>query len=347
MNERQDKLIPRIARWWDLQRMPMLDWIQVEITSRCNASCLYCPRTAYSNRWADRDLSPDHFHALLPFLATTRLVHLQGWGEPLLHRNFFDMVGLARKAGCRVGTTTNGMLLTRERINRLVASGIDHVAFSLAGTGTTNDKIRRGTEFNAILGAISELAAVKKEMGSDTPAVNVAYLLLRSELSSLKEIVPSLEGRGIESIIVSTLDFVPAREIEGEGITPKNEAQYRELKSRLDGLVEEGKRAGLTVHYRLADPGKRNRACTENIGQALVVSADGAVSPCVFTNIPASGVTHIEEGNEKNYERLTFGSLSENPLSSIWRNQRYADFRKSFRRTLNPRCLQCPKLAGA
>jgi MoaA/NifB/PqqE/SkfB family radical SAM enzyme len=327
--------------------MPMLDWIQVEITSRCNASCLYCPRTAYGDHWPGRDLSPDLFQALLPFFATTRLVHLQGWGEPLLHRDFFAMIGLARKAGCRVSTTTNGMLLDRANISRLVASGIDHVAFSLAGIGANNDGIRRGTEFNAILEAISEVAAEKKKLQSDTPAANVAYLLLRSGLSSLKEIVPALKGRGIESIVVSTLDFVPARDLEGERLTPKNQSEYRELKGKLDGLVEEGRRAGLTVHYRLADPGKNNRTCTENIGQALVVSADGAVSPCVFTNIPASGVSHIVEGCDEIYERLTFGYLSEEPLSSIWRNERYADFRKSFRRTLNPRCLQCPKLAGA
>ncbi len=296
MNERQNTLIQRLARWWDLQRMPMLDWIQVEITSRCNAACLYCPRTAYGHQWNDRDLSPDLFHALQPFFGTSRLVHLQGWGEPLLHRDFFAMIGLARKAGCRVSTTTNGMLLDRENITRLVASGIDHVAFSLAGIGTQNDEIRRGTKFRAVLGAISEVAAVKKELNSDTPAVNVAYLLLRSEISSLKEIVPALEGRGIDNVIVSTLDFVPVRELESERIIPKNEAEYRELKLKLDGLVEGGKRAGLSVQYRLADPGKKNRTCTENIGRALVVSADGAVSPCVFTNIPASGVTHMNGG---------------------------------------------------
>jgi MoaA/NifB/PqqE/SkfB family radical SAM enzyme len=308
---------------------------------------LYCPRTAYANYWQDRDLSPDLFKALAPFFATTCMVHLQGWGEPLLHRDFFDMVGLARKAGCRVGTTTNGMLLTRERMSRLVASGIDHMAFSLAGTGTKNDGIRRGTDFNAILGAISELTAVKKEMGSDTPAVNVAYLLLRSGLQSLKEIVPALESRGIENVIVSTLDFVPTRDLEGERLTPKNQSEYRELKSRLDGLVEEGKRAGLAVHYRLADPAKKNRACTENIGRALVVSADGAVSPCVFTNIPATGVSHIVEGFDETYERLAFGNLSEEQLSSIWRNKRYAAFRRSLGKTLHPRCRQCPKLVEA
>jgi radical SAM protein with 4Fe4S-binding SPASM domain len=257
------------------------------------------------------------------------------------------MIEHARKAGCRVSTTTNGMPLDQVNITRLVASGIDHVAFSLAGIGKKNDGMRRGTEFNTLLGAISGVAAVKKALASDTPEVNVAYLLLRSGLSSLTEIVPSLEGRGIENVIISTLDFVPARELESERITPKNEAEYRDLKSKLDGVVEGGKRAGIAIQYHLADPGHKKRTCTENIGRALVVSADGAVSPCVFTNIPVSGVSHIVEGCDEIYERLTFGNLSEDPLSSIWRNERYTDFRKSFRRALNPHCLRCPKLVEA
>ncbi len=347
MHIQKNNLMRSLARWWELQRMPMLDWIQVEITSRCNASCRYCPRTAYGNRWADRDLSWDLFHALLPFFATTRLVHLQGWGEPLLHRDFFDMIGLARKAGCRVSTTTNGMLLDQQNITRLVESGIDHAAVSLAGIGKQNDGIRRGTEFKTILGAISGIAAVKKALASDTPAVNVSYLLLNSQVSSLADIVPALEGRGIENVIISTLDFVPARDLESERIAPENETKYRELKGKLDGLVEEGKRAGLTVHYRLADPGKSYHTCTENIGQAFFVSADGAVSPCVFTNIPASGVSHIVEGCDEIYERFTFGNLCENPLSSIWLNDRYAEFRKSFRKTPISRCRQCPKLVAS
>jgi len=347
MNKRQNTPIQRLSRWWDLQCMPMLDWIQVEITSRCNAHCTYCPRTAYGANWVSRDLSPDLFDRLLPFFATSKLIHLQGWGEPLLHEHFHSMVGRAQKTGCRVSTATNGMLLDRENITRLVAGGMDHLAFSLAGIGARNDEVRRGTKFETILRAIDEVAAVKKELRTDSPAVNVAYLLLRSDLSSLPEIVPALEGRGIENLIVSLLDFVPGRDLESERITPKNETEYRELKLKLDRLVEGGKRAGLSVHYRLADPGKRNRACTENIGRALVVSADGAVSPCVFTNIPASGVSHIVEGCDEIYERLSFGNLSEDRLSSIWRNVRYADFRKSFRRTLSPRCQRCPKLAEA
>jgi MoaA/NifB/PqqE/SkfB family radical SAM enzyme len=347
MKSQNRNLIRDLSLWWQMQRMPMLDWIQVEVTSRCNASCLYCPRTAYRGNWVDRDLSLDLFRDLAPYFATARMVHLQGWGEPLLHPGFFEMAGLVRKAGCRVSTATNGMLLDRDMAARLVASGIDDVAFSLAGIGARNNEVRRGTDFAAILQAIERIQSAKKALRSGTPAVNVAYMLLRSDSSSLAQTVPALEGRGIENVIISTLDFVPTRGLAGEQIAPGTQEELLEWESRLDRVVEEGKRAGLSVHTRLADPGKKGRTCAENVGNALVVAADGAVTPCVFTNIPASGVTHIVEGCDKIHERLTFGNLCEESLSLIWRNKRYADFRKSFRRTLNPRCQRCPKLVCA
>jgi MoaA/NifB/PqqE/SkfB family radical SAM enzyme len=87
------------------------------------------------------------------------MVHLQGWGELLLHKQFFEIVASVKKAGCKVGTTTNGMLLNRTEISKLVESGIDHVAFSLTGIGEANDRVRKGTEFRRILQTISDLVA--------------------------------------------------------------------------------------------------------------------------------------------------------------------------------------------
>jgi hypothetical protein len=35
-----------INRWFP-KSYPNLDWIQVEVSSYCNAGCIYCPHTAY------------------------------------------------------------------------------------------------------------------------------------------------------------------------------------------------------------------------------------------------------------------------------------------------------------
>ena len=37
--------------YWPFSTPPRLDWLQVEISTFCNAACVYCPRTLYACRW--------------------------------------------------------------------------------------------------------------------------------------------------------------------------------------------------------------------------------------------------------------------------------------------------------
>ena len=136
---------------------PNLDWIQVEISSYCNAGCIYCPRTVYREDWQNRYLPIDAFRNLKPAFRKTELVYLQGWGDPFTHPRFFEMLQLAKRAGCRVGTTTNGTLLNRQLIEKLVAEDLDVIGFSLAGIDEKNDEIRKGTPIKSVLSSIEEL----------------------------------------------------------------------------------------------------------------------------------------------------------------------------------------------
>jgi MoaA/NifB/PqqE/SkfB family radical SAM enzyme len=324
---------------------PKKDWIQVEVTSFCNAACIYCPRTVYQHRWANRHLSLATFAKLLPSLARTRLVYLQGWGEPFLHPDFFRLVARAKQAGCRVGTTTNGMLLDSDVIRRLVESGIDLVAFSLAGTDEKNDAVRRGTSLKKVLAAIQALGRAKEELGSTTPAIHLAYMLLRSGLMDLEKLPVILQGVGVSQIVVSTLDFVPSKELEGEALRPADAGEYEDIRLRLQELARLGKKCGFNIHYQLQRPGSRRPTCTENVQQALVVSADGMVSPCVFTNLPVSGASYFKEGREYPYRQLFFGNVNERPLGDIWSRKAYESFRSSFNDgKLVPPCRECAKL---
>jgi len=60
-----------------------------------------------------------------------RYAHLRGWSEPLLNSDIIEIVKIAKKEGCLVGITTNGLLLD-ELAKDLVRSGIDLVAVSIA-----------------------------------------------------------------------------------------------------------------------------------------------------------------------------------------------------------------------
>ena len=234
---------------WKDYGSPKFDWLQVAVTSYCNASCAYCPHTIYRRHWQNRHLSLSTFQRLLPDLQKVHLVYLQGWGEPFLNPDFFTFVSLAKQAGCQVGTTTNATLLTEETITRIVESGIDMLAFSLAGVGDSHDTWRPGTSYQKVLEAIYSLQACKRRLGKITPRVHIAYMLLRSGLTDLDKLPGELQGLGINQVVISTLDLVAAPELEIESLARMPETESSEISHCLERLAERGARNNLTIYY--------------------------------------------------------------------------------------------------
>src|SRR5512143_3180076 len=156
----------------------LLDCIQVEVTSRCPGRCTYCPHTTLSERWQSRDMDMDTFSRLWPLLRQSARVHLQGWGEPLLNPAFFDMALLGRKAGCAVSTTTCGLRMNAEIAAKLVQSGLDIIAFSLAGTDAQSNASREGVGFERVCEAITSLTSAGREHKGTHLEIHIAYLML-------------------------------------------------------------------------------------------------------------------------------------------------------------------------
>ena len=76
-------------------------------------------------------------------LGLARHVHLQGWGEPLLHPRLPEMAKAAKAAGSDVGITTNGDLL-EPAIDWIVEERVDQIVFSVAGDDATHADLRAG-----------------------------------------------------------------------------------------------------------------------------------------------------------------------------------------------------------
>ncbi len=317
----------------------------MEVTTNCNADCRYCPHTVYRDSWVNAQLSMESFRKLIPAFKHTGMVFLQGWGEPLLHPQFFEMAALAKEASCKVGTTTNGVSADREVLHRMVEHRMDMVAFSLAGVDQTNDRFRRGTSIAKIIVAIDELNNIKNQSNSELPRIHIAYLLLKSGLEGVRMLPKLLEGRGIDQAVISALDFVPCPEFADEAILPKNESEFDEIRRRLDAVAQDGVVRGLDIRYQVSAPRRIRTWCAENVHRSLFVTARAEVSPCVFTALPVKGVSHIVNGREKPYKKLIFGSINEKPLHKIWRDKSYRTFRNALYTDALPlNCTACPKL---
>ncbi len=324
---------------------PALDWIQVEVSSYCNASCIYCAHTAYRNYWQKRYLPLELFEKLIPAFAKTKLVYLQGWGEPFTHPHFFDMLGLAKKAGCMVGTTSNAMILSRQSIERLVNEGIDVIGFSLAGVDKENDLIRKGTQIRKVLDCIDEIHRAKNKYGVDSPKIHVAYMLMRSRLEDLDKLPRLLGNAGVSETVISSLSLVVSPEMENEAALAESETEYLELRSRLSEVKETSAKGGAAVYFHIVPPLLKKFRCGENIGNAIVIGSDGSVSPCVMKQIPANGKNfHYFRGQKHDLENLAFGNISEDSLNNICHLKAYKGFVRGFLLDTPPKpCRSCLK----
>ena len=326
-------------------RYPLLAWIQVEISSQCNSDCLYCPRHAYRNQWQARRLSLKAFKSMAPAFKKTRLVYLQGWGEPFLHPGLFDMAKIAKSAGARVGTTTNGTRVSRPVANRLAAEEFDIIGFSLAGITAENDRIRKGTQIDMIKRAIEDLRQARNKHGAKSPAIHIAYLLLRSNLDEIEHLPDFFANLGVDQVVVSSLSLVTRPELSTEAILADTPEKWTALTKRIQQTMKTAVQKGVDMHFQLVSPFADPKPCDENVRHALVVGADGNVSPCVMTNLPVNAeTTHYFDQTPYPLPHMSFGNISNQTINDIWRKPEYKNFRRAFATpNLPTMCRRCYK----
>lgn len=365
------------------RRKAQWDWVQVEVTTRCDAGCVYCPRTVFRDAWHDADMSMPLFRSVLKACAGARHLHLQGWGEPLLHPRYPEMLAAAAEAGFATGLTTSGTRLDAGMARMLVECGVGTVALSLAGVGARNDEIRRGASTQGVLDAIMALREAKARAGSVLPRVNLSYMLLRSDVDGPERLPELLRGTGVESVIVSTLDHVAEKGLAAEAFSDASGAELAALQQRLRQVALAAQDVGIDMVWRLPLPAGHEAAtavpdpeewlkpggappelwsmpeamlvmmaaregsasCSENVGRSAVITVNGMVAPCAFSSLPPGiGRTHDPAAGAVSH-RMLFGSIEDSTLSDVWSRPAYTGFRTAHAQGYPPpACAGCVKL---
>ncbi len=324
---------------------PRLDWIQVGITSSCNAACIYCPHRVYQKAGRCRHMSMKVFSSLSPAFARTGLVYLQGWGEPMLHPEFLTMLNLVKKKGAEAGVTSNATLLTEERIKRLVDQGLDVLSFSVAGVeDRINDQIRPGSPLKQVLKALETVHRVKARAGSPTPRIHLAHMLLASRRRDIAKMARFFNALALDQIVVSTLTLAVSPEMEKEKYPAKSPEDYEQFTKELLDMrsdVDVRDRVFFHLYNPYAPPG----ACSENIQRSCYVNVEGNILPCVYTDVSGKQPVH-KYFLSKKYPLypLEFGQLSSAALKKIWYGEKYRGFRAGMSKGLCPEtCTVCCK----
>ena len=156
--ERQRRRFERNAR------APRLQQLFLEVTPRCNLSCIHCGSRCDEHALVE-EVSLDEYRSLLERVreafGTGVFVAVTG-GEPMLRKDIFELGSLIRDMGFSWGMTTNATLITPDAACRLIESGLRTVSASIDGMPSTHDAVRRcpGSYEAAVQGVIN-LAATE------------------------------------------------------------------------------------------------------------------------------------------------------------------------------------------
>jgi len=128
-----------------------------ELTYSCNLQCIHC--LSSSGVRDPRELTTEQAFAVLDELRDLQVFYINiGGGEPMIRRDFFDIIGHSIDNSIGVKFSTNGAFIDTEKARRLAAMDYLDIQISLDGTdAATNDAVRGVGSFDTDRRAMDNL----------------------------------------------------------------------------------------------------------------------------------------------------------------------------------------------
>ena len=268
-----------------------------EVTHRCPLHCVYCsnplrlaadPSELSTAEWV-------HLFADASQLGVLH-VHFTG-GEPLARKDIIDLVAGANRVGLYTNLITSGIGITRDRMQQLVASGLDHIQLSFQ-----DSREEIAAEISGAR-AYTRKTEVAHWIREHTLAFTVNIVVHRQNLNHLEEIISFAERLRPDRIEIAHAQYY--------GWALENRTALIPTRIQVDRAVEivaaaqERLRGRIRIDSVVPDYYARYpKACMGGWGnRLLLINPCGKVLPCHAAEVIPG---------------LDFDNVRERSLSWIW-----------------------------
>ena len=287
-------------------------YAKIEIDQRCNLNCEMCQRTKIVN---NAYLSVDEFKEIIRKLGTGLLmVDIFGYGEPLMHPNYIEILSHLRDNGIMFNVITNGTLLdTPERRRALLELKPRRIKFSIdAGEKGIYERIRKGANFEQVRENFIELVRIRDELYPvgmyHRPQLDIYCTMTMQNLEQIPKMVEVKNEWGADYLTFSDLAW------NNQFGTSTFENCVREMltNSEIDDLMWPYEdRTDIMVHLKA----EGHRTC-DYPASHIYVDAEGWIYSC--TCVP---------GFEK-----PFGNIFDiEDIKEVYQSDAYNEFREKSR----------------
>jgi MoaA/NifB/PqqE/SkfB family radical SAM enzyme len=282
--------------------------LTLQTTDVCNLDCPHCqiPRALKKPRMAEEVLE----RVVAELFPTLVELHPTNLGEPLTWPLFSRLCGEMERHGVLLDLTTNGTLLTPERIAWLHPIARD-VKVSFDGASReTFERLRRGASFDAVLANVRRLVEALRDAPA-CPTLSLQMTLMRSNHRELPALVRLAAELGVHRVKAYHL-FSFTEELDGESLMD----DLSGWPLVLEEAVRQGERLGVALEC--AEPeAPDGTAALEATACHLPwhetwIDVDGAVLPC-----------HSHGGD-------TAGNILNESFATLWNGPLYRKIRRGF-----------------
>jgi len=211
--------------------------LQIEPTTACNFNCEMCLHDSTSQS-PDRFLDMHAYRRLADevFPALKGLI-LFGWGEPLMHPDFLEMLRCARRSlpnGALIKVTSNGSLLSSSSVDAVLEERlIDHLNISYdRPPGDTSEFPGHHSASDLVLGNLDYM--LRHPLRSRMH-ISIETVIMRSNIAALPGLVEQFGALGVDSIFVSHV-FPYHPQLEPEMLYTLMSAEARDVFEKLGEL---------------------------------------------------------------------------------------------------------------
>ncbi len=206
---------------------PVLSYAPLSLTlwicNRCNLKCGFCLKNIdglWNRRQILPDMTLDTFKKILALFKTASSISFISDGEPLLNKDFLDMVDYTLKFKKRISSVslvTNGTLIDGAMAEKLILSNLSSIEISLkAASPEEFQKVTKSSKiyYDRVIDGIKCLVALRKNLKVDKK-IGLSYVLYKSRLAQMPEAIELASSLNVDYLLFH--NFVPYGKFDSEG----------------------------------------------------------------------------------------------------------------------------------
>ncbi|MHA1276367.1 MAG: radical SAM/SPASM domain-containing protein [Candidatus Helarchaeota archaeon] len=330
--------------------------LQLEITNACNLRCIMCDRWKWDSSLKG-DLTTQDLFTLFDELSSlgTRHILFSG-GEPLLRKDFNEIIHRLDELNISTTVITNGVFLTEDIAHTLISTDTTIILSVDGSNEEIYAKIRGRTGlFNTIIGNIEKLVALRNKHKKGF--ISMHFVIQKYNLTDILDFYELAKSLSVDTIsygivhgphiletgVGFTQDDYPflveqlKKLIQLKQTEDKTNIELRkEFYAIVNGeITPEMVQSGLLVKKLF----EQNPIPCLSLNYWALIDAFGDVYPCCYAYFDNLGF----ETAQSLRSRLCFGNVHQNKFQEIWDGKKF----NSFRKAMNPVNITAyPKVCG-